>query len=303
MANEIRLRQNFLSGTVTDNPLTSGATTVNSANLASLVAVDSASHAVIVLDPDGVAGAPEVVYVTAHSTSATSATIVRGREGSSARQHASGTPWVHGSVKSDFLSYGTLLPSPSSSLDDFDGSSLGGAWTRVGYVSGDESYRQGRDGSWLQVTGRAAGNYYYMTAPGGDFVVTMRSAWRVSATAMWGILITNSSGNGIGAGWYNSSPDGGIVGTIVGGGYTSGFTDCSNSLPKGTLAGGGGEATWLQCQKSGNTYRIRGSIDGELWLPWSATYTPSSFTPTRVGFGGFYSSGVASFGVDLFDVA
>ena len=97
-----RSRTAFLSGTITDNPLTSGATTINSAGLASLPAISSPDIAVLVLDPTGSAGAPEVVYVTAHTGSATSATISRGQEGSSARQHASGVAWVHGPTLYDF---------------------------------------------------------------------------------------------------------------------------------------------------------------------------------------------------------
>lgn len=102
MANEERVRQNFISGTTTDNPLTSGATSFNSAGLASLEAIDSAEHAVIVLDPTGAGNGPEIVYITAHTGGATSATITRGREGTSAVQHASGTGWVHGPTQSDF---------------------------------------------------------------------------------------------------------------------------------------------------------------------------------------------------------
>jgi len=97
-----RSRTAFLSGTITDNPLTNVATTLNSAALASLPAIASPDIAVLVLDPTGSAGAPEVVYVTAHTGSATSATISRAKEGSAARQHASGIAWVHGPTLYDF---------------------------------------------------------------------------------------------------------------------------------------------------------------------------------------------------------
>lgn len=96
-----RSRTAFLSGTITDNPLTDSATTINSAALASLPAIASPDIAVLVLDPAGSAGAPEVVYVTAHTGSATSATISRGQEGSSAREHAQTIPWVHGPTTYD----------------------------------------------------------------------------------------------------------------------------------------------------------------------------------------------------------
>ena len=96
-----RSRTPFISGTITDNPLTNVATTINSAGLASLPAIATPDIAVLVLDPTGSAGAPEVVYVTAHTGAATSATISRAAEGSSARQHASGVSWVHGPTTYD----------------------------------------------------------------------------------------------------------------------------------------------------------------------------------------------------------
>lgn len=102
MANEIRRRYNFKSGTITDNPLTNSATTMNSTNLAGLPAVGSTEYAVLVLDPAGTGNGPEVVYVTAHTGSATSATIVRGREGTTAVQHSSNVTWIHVATAADY---------------------------------------------------------------------------------------------------------------------------------------------------------------------------------------------------------
>lgn len=101
MANEARIRANFVGGLVEDNPLASGGTTLTSAGLAALGAVTSAEHIAIVLDPDGRAGNPEVIWVTLHTAAATSATVVRGREGTTARAHERDTPWVHGPTKYD----------------------------------------------------------------------------------------------------------------------------------------------------------------------------------------------------------
>lgn len=91
-----RVKTAFVSGTVENDPLASGGTTLTSTGLTSLPVIAAPDIAVIVIDPAGSGGAPEVVYVTAHSSSADSATIVRAREGSSAREHASTIPWVHG---------------------------------------------------------------------------------------------------------------------------------------------------------------------------------------------------------------
>lgn len=90
-----RLRSNNVFGTITNDPLTNVGTTLNAAGLANLVAVASPNVAVITLDPNRVNGAPEIVYVTAHTGSATSATILRGQEGTAAREHPLGTFWVH----------------------------------------------------------------------------------------------------------------------------------------------------------------------------------------------------------------
>lgn len=101
-----RVRTDNVFGTITDNPLTNVATTMNSAGLANLAVVSSA-EAIIILDPNRVAGAPEIVVVTAHTGSATSATIVRGQFGTAARQHAQGTEWAHGPIASNASAFTT----------------------------------------------------------------------------------------------------------------------------------------------------------------------------------------------------
>jgi hypothetical protein len=93
-----RIRTNNVFGTTTDNPLTAGATTMNSAGLANLGVVAGSDEALITLDPNRVNGAPEIVRVTAHTGSATSGTIVRGLFGTAARSHPLGTEWVHAPV-------------------------------------------------------------------------------------------------------------------------------------------------------------------------------------------------------------
>ena len=97
---------NFNSGTITDNPLLIGATSMNSAALASLPEVVAPNTMWLVLDPTASAGAPEVVQVTAHASAATVATIARGQQSSAARQHALGITWIHAVTKSDM----DLLP-------------------------------------------------------------------------------------------------------------------------------------------------------------------------------------------------
>lgn len=114
MANELRVRQNFASGTITNNPLLVGGTTLNSAALASLSAIGATQHLAIVLDPTGLAGAPEIVWITAHTGAATSATILRGQEGTVARQHASGTIWRHAPTTYDYPYSSTVAARPAT---------------------------------------------------------------------------------------------------------------------------------------------------------------------------------------------
>lgn len=89
-----------------------GDLTMNSAGLANLAAVSSA-HAVIVIDPLRTGGAPEIVVVTAHTGSATTATITRGAYGTTRRAHALGTLWVHAPTREDFIQILTTATRPS----------------------------------------------------------------------------------------------------------------------------------------------------------------------------------------------
>lgn len=166
MANEIRRRYNFMSGIISDNPLSNSATTLNSTNLAGLPAVGSTEHVALVLDPTGVGNGPEIVWVTAHTGSATSATIVRAREGTSAVQHASTIAWVHVATTADFGTIGDDNDQPSSGGLPFEGEQYvdttndrvqhysGSAWQRTAHYS--STGRTG--GTWTRATNLAGGS-------------------------------------------------------------------------------------------------------------------------------------------------
>lgn len=96
-----RNRQNFLGGTLS-SPVGMGATTMNSANLNDMAVIASPTIAVVVLDPLGTAGDPEIVHVTAHTAASTSATITRAQEGTAERTHLAGVTWKHAPVAKDF---------------------------------------------------------------------------------------------------------------------------------------------------------------------------------------------------------
>ena len=82
-----------LSGFITNNPLLSGGTSITSAGFVDLPAVFFEGVLYIVLDPDGEDGPPEVVLVTAHTAGSNTITVLRGQQGTVARQHNQNTPW------------------------------------------------------------------------------------------------------------------------------------------------------------------------------------------------------------------
>jgi hypothetical protein len=105
MANELRIYANFTGGRI-DVDLASGGTTISSPGFASLPVVDATNHMLIVLDPDGRTGAPQVVRCTAHTAAATTITVETAAvDGTTARAHKAGAIWTHGTVASDVGKY------------------------------------------------------------------------------------------------------------------------------------------------------------------------------------------------------
>lgn len=96
-------RFNNAFGQVDDDPLSDTATTLNSAELPRLGVVDSINNEIarLTLDPERADGAPEIIHVTSYDGTATSATIERGKEGTTARQHALDTVWEHAPTVED----------------------------------------------------------------------------------------------------------------------------------------------------------------------------------------------------------
>ena len=121
MAIIVRIKAGFVSGTITDNPLLIGATTMNSAALANIPEVTSPDICALVLDADGSAAAPEIVYITAHTAAATSATIVRAREGTTAVEHPQTTDWAHCPTIEDFFPDNTTAGHLLTCTDANDG--------------------------------------------------------------------------------------------------------------------------------------------------------------------------------------
>ncbi len=97
----IRIRQNSVTGTLSTT-LASGDTTLSTSWMASFPAVAAGQIAAVVLDSTGSAGTPEIVWITAHTAAASSATIVRAQEGTTARAHTAGVTCIQGPTKFDF---------------------------------------------------------------------------------------------------------------------------------------------------------------------------------------------------------
>lgn len=113
MANEIRKYSNLKSGTITNNPLAVSDVTLSSAGLAGLEVVGATEHRVITIDPLGAGAGPEIVYVVSHTVASTDATVIRGREGTTAVQHPTGTAWVSAEVASDDVTVGITAERPT----------------------------------------------------------------------------------------------------------------------------------------------------------------------------------------------
>lgn len=90
---------NFLSGTLSADP-GSGGTTLNGSAFASLPVL-SGDSMWLTLDPEGANGAPEIVLITAHTSSATSCTVTRAQQSTTARSHPVGTAWSVAWTKAD----------------------------------------------------------------------------------------------------------------------------------------------------------------------------------------------------------
>lgn len=164
----MRLRSDLKFGTITDNPLAIGATTVNSAQFATLPTVAGTDELYLTLDPEG--SNREIVKVTAHTAAATACTIVRGQLGTAAAQHAVGTRWVHGAVTTDLL-----VPCTSSTRPTL------GLWAGMQIFETDTNTIQVYDGTaWRQVSALGAWTAYTPT----DANITVGNGTRTAAYRM-----------------------------------------------------------------------------------------------------------------------
>ncbi|KKL66652.1 hypothetical protein LCGC14_2142830 [marine sediment metagenome] len=95
MATTNRLFQDFISFTVDTDP-GSGGLSLSGPGLADLLVVADPDFIALTLDPEEVNGDSEIIWVSVHSSAATTATIVREQEGTTGRAHPIGTVVVAG---------------------------------------------------------------------------------------------------------------------------------------------------------------------------------------------------------------
>ena len=163
-----RIRSDLKFGTITDNPLAVGATSINSAQFASLPTVAGSDELYLTIDPEG--SNKEIVKVTAHSAAATVCTVVRGQLSTSAAQHAVGTRWVHGAISTDLV-----IPCTSTTRPTL------GLWAGMKIYETDTNTVQVYDGSaWRQIAALGAWTAYTPT----DTAITVGNGTRVARYRM-----------------------------------------------------------------------------------------------------------------------
>lgn len=178
MANEIRTRFNLVSGSLTSG-ISDTDTSISSAGLANLGVIDSTNYAAIIIGT-------EIMWVTAHSAAATTATVVRHKEGTTAVAHGTDATWVHGPTVLD--------------IED-------GGWQAGDIVS---SSRNGKGASWLLCDGdqysattypalaaqwgTGAGSRHGPAAAGAFTVPDMRGAFPIGKRAAGALSTLGQTG-------------------------------------------------------------------------------------------------------------
>lgn len=222
-------------GTITDNPLSSGATSINSAEFADLPVVSGSDTLDITLDPNGIGGDPEIVTITAHTSAATVVTATRASYtalgGGGARSHVAGTKWVHGIMPADLVGdHGGL-----SGLGDDD---------HTQYLN--ESRHEAVDHSGL-ITAVPTGTvlpFAGSSAPSGYLVAVGTAVSRTTYSGLFAVIGT-TYGSGDGSTTFNL-PD--LGGRVVAGKETSAsrLTSGTSGVAGNTLGAAGGDQRYHQ---------------------------------------------------------
>jgi hypothetical protein len=183
--------------------------------------------------------------------------------------------------------------------DDFDGASLNGRWSRHNVTSAEETYQDG-NGSCLglDLVSVAEDCEYYQT-PGTmptncEVIVKVLSSMQPDF-GMFGPIIVDSSGNGVGATAFNDALwVWNISGWVQSGSGASGasafFALALTGFPY-----------WLKLRKAGTDYYASISWNGYRWSDETSAYS-SAGARDHIGFGRFYRSSNIQVLVDRFNV-
>lgn len=191
-----RVRDNNVFGTVDDNPLSAGATTLNSTGLVNM-SVIAAKHATITLDPLRQYGSPEIIIVTAHTVGSTVATVTRGAYSTSPRSHVAGTLWVHAPLDEDFIEIATSAIRPS---DPYEGQFIFESDTNklVGYGGIDWAPRDaGGQLGYTQIVANTASFTALADVAGLSAIVTVGTGRRVRIVWRGDLLRSVADGTSI----------------------------------------------------------------------------------------------------------
>jgi hypothetical protein len=249
MPNEIRVRQNFVGGLIDDNPLTAGSSTVTSGAFGAVPVIGNTQHYPIIIDPDGVFGDPEIVWIITHTLSSTTVNVLRGQENTLARQHPRDTPWVHGPTARDL---DDLVPRVRAYTTANSAINFFPTDTYVAIPLGAEAYDShafhdnvtnptrftiptGLDGTyWLQ----AQIEYQYTSASGRRNAGIRKNGTQYLVTSQWNAY------TGVGSTFASCQ----VIEPLVGGDYIElmGYTE-----PAGGYGGAIPQATWMIATRIG----------------------------------------------------
>lgn len=101
MAEGIRIRKGAQSGTL-GAALTNVETTITFAAAPNFSTLGTDEYIALILDENASENGPEIVHLTTYTAAATTGTIARGMEGTTAVAHSNGEDWLHGPTVKDF---------------------------------------------------------------------------------------------------------------------------------------------------------------------------------------------------------
>lgn len=289
MANEKRVRADYVFGKI-DAAIDTAATTLSSPALSRLPVIDTTSHAALTIG-DPTTGNYEIVHAISHAASATTATVQRAREGSTARAWAIDSKWSHAPTVADFALNKDRRWLPGSAeaiIDEFSDSSLHSDWVRVDPGAATrQKWTEGADClSVAQLGGDAAAEIHGLVRPASALAVGDAFVTRLTVYGPWaenyvmgGLVLSDGT-----------ATTSNIVFALV-------FADASG-MPTIRVQGGtfaGATATTSTAFRasslslfvrlvlvSADTWRADTSPDGVSWR--IGTTLAQAITPTHVGF-------------------